>query len=380
MSSRGREVWEYGSMGCGSMAEGHSHTPTPPYSYTHWRESKNMNLKGRDFLSTADFTREELTSLIDLAAQFKAGHQQGRPLAGRSVALVFFNPSLRTRASMEIAVYELGGNAVPLDVGQNSWSLEYREGAVMDSNKTEHIKEAARVLSRYVAAIGVRAFPEMQDYAEEILDPVLRGFAQHSDVPVFNLESSRHHPFQALADIMTIRESLGAIGGNRVVLSWAYHPKPLPMAVPNSFALIAAQFGLDLTIACPSEYDLGDEIMCEITAAAEQNGGRVGISRDQRAACAGARIIYAKSWGGKEFYGRPEADIELRQKYRDWRIDDEVMRSTDRGWFMHCLPVRRNIVVTDDVLDGPQCAAIDEAENRLYVQKAVLASILGNDA
>ena len=336
-----------------------------------------MDLKDRDFLSTADFTRDELTSLIDLAAQFKAGHDSGRPLAGRSVALVFFNPSLRTRASMEIAVYELGGNAVPLDVGQNSWSLEYRDGAVMDGNKTEHIKEAARVLSRYVAAIGVRAFPEMRDYAEEILDPVLRSFARYSDVPVFNLESSRHHPFQALADIMTIREKLGAIAGDRVVLSWAYHPKPLPMAVPNSFALIAAQFGLDLTIACPPEYDPGDEIMSEVNAAAEQNRGRVRILRDQREACAGARIVYAKSWGSKSFYGRPEADIELRQKYRGWRIDDEVMRSTDRGWFMHCLPVRRNVVVTDEVLDGPQCAAIDEAENRLYVQKAVLASILG---
>ena len=336
-----------------------------------------MNLKDRDFISTADFTRDELTSLIDLASQFKAGQDLGRTLAGRSVALVFFNPSLRTRASMEIAVYELGGNAVPLDVGQNSWSLEYRESAVMDSNKTEHIKEAARVLSRYVAAIGVRAFPEMRDYAEEILDPVLRGFARYSDVPVVNLESSRHHPFQALADIMTIREKLGAIAGDRVVLSWAYHPKPLPMAVPNSFALIAAQFGLDLTIACPPEYDLGEEIMSEVNAASEQNRGRVRILRDQREACAGARIIYAKSWGGTSFYGSPEADIELRHKYRNWRIDDEVMKSTDRGFFLHCLPVRRNVVVTDDVLDGPQCAAIDEAENRLYVQKAVLASILG---
>src|SRR6185295_7748925 len=147
-----------------------------------------MQLKGRDFLSTADFSLDELTALLDLAARIKAGDYHERPLAGRSVALVFFNPSLRTRASMEIAVYELGGNAVPLDVGQNSWSLEYRESAVMDGNKTEHIKEAARVLSRYVAAIGVRAFPEMRDYAEEILDPVLRGFAQYSDAPVFNLE------------------------------------------------------------------------------------------------------------------------------------------------------------------------------------------------
>ncbi|HLG15578.1 MAG TPA: N-acetylornithine carbamoyltransferase [Blastocatellia bacterium] len=335
-----------------------------------------MNLKGRDFLSTADFTRDELAALIDLASRFKSGEHDERPLLGRSVALVFFNPSLRTRASMEIAVYELGGNPVTLDIGKGTWNLEYRERVVMDGDKTEHIKEAARVLARYVAAIGVRAFPEMLDYESEIRDPVVRGFAEHSDVPVLNLESARHHPFQALADIMTMREKLGNAGGDRVVLSWAYHPKPLPMAVPNSFALIAAQFGLDLTIACPPEYDLGEEVMGEITAAAQSSGGRVTSSRDQREACRGARIVFAKSWGGKDFYGRPDDDIALRQNYRDWRIDEDIMSTTDRGWFMHCLPVRRNVVVTDGVLDGPQNAAIEEAENRLYVQKAVLASVV----
>ncbi len=336
-----------------------------------------MNIKEKDFLSTADFTRGELTSLIDLAARFKAGEHAERVLAGRSVALVFFNPSLRTRASMEIAVYDLGGNAVTLDVGKGSWSLEYREGVVMDADKTEHIKEAARVLSRYVAAIGVRAFPEMLDYEHESADLVVRGFARYSDVPVFNLESSRHHPFQALADIMTIREKLGDLASQPVVLSWAYHPKPLPMAVPNSFALVAAQFGLDLTIACPPEYDLGSDAMAEIQTAADASGGRVQISRDFTEAVTGAQIVYAKSWGGKDFYGRADMDISLRQKYRHWRIDEEAMRSTRNGWFMHCLPVRRNVVVTDGVLDGPTNASIDEAENRLHVQKAVLASILG---
>ena len=335
-----------------------------------------MNLKGRDLISTADFTADELISLIDLAARIKASDYRERPLEGKSVALVFFNPSLRTRASMEIAAYELGGNAVTLDVGKGTWSLEHREGVVMDSDKTEHIKEAARVLSHYVSAIGVRAFPEMKNYDEEMTDPVVRGFAQYSDVPIFNLESSRHHPFQALADAMTIREKLGGFSHQRVVLSWAYHPKPLPMAVPNSFALIAAQMGLDLTIACPVEYDLGDEAMAEIEAGAKSSGGQVQISRDQREACKGARIIYAKSWGAKQFYGRVEDDIEVRQAYKHWRIDEETMRSTDSGWFMHCLPVRRNVIVTDGVLDGPQNAAIDEAENRLHVQKAVLASMI----
>jgi N-acetylornithine carbamoyltransferase len=335
-----------------------------------------MNLKGRNLLSTADFTTDELRSLLDLAVKMKAGDYRERPLNGKSVGLVFFNPSLRTRASMEIAVYELGGNAVTLDVGKGTWSLEHREGVVMDSDKTEHIKEAARVLSRYCVAIGVRAFPEMKDFASEMTDPVVRGFAEHSDVPVLNLESSRHHPFQGLADAMTMREKLGSFSGQRVVLSWAFHPKPLPMAVPDSFALIAAQCGLDLTIACPPEYDLAEEIMAEVESGAKSSGGSVRIARDQREACRGARIIYPKSWGSKQYYGRADEDIQLRQQYKHWRIDEDIMASTDKGWFMHCLPVRRNVVVTDGVLDGPQNAAIDEAENRLHVQKAVLASIL----
>jgi N-acetylornithine carbamoyltransferase len=335
-----------------------------------------MELKGRHFLSTADFSRDELEALVELASEFKAGYHDERPLIGESVALVFFNPSLRTRASMEIGISELGGNPVTLDIGKGTWNLEYREGAVMDGDKTEHIKEAARVLSRYAAAIGVRAFPEMLDYQTEIADPVIGGFARYSSVPVMNLESVRHHPFQALADIMTIREKIGSGSNEKVVLTWAYHPKPLPMAVPNSFSLIAAQFGLDLTIACPPEYDLGDEARDEITRAAANSGARVHISRDFRDAAAGARIIYAKSWGGKNFYGRPEEDIKVRQQYRDWRVDEDLMKITDRGFFMHCLPVRRNVIVTDAVLDGEWNAAIDEAENRLHVQKAVLASIL----
>jgi N-acetylornithine carbamoyltransferase len=148
------------------------------------------------------------------------------------------------------------------------------------------------------------------------------------------------------------------------------------MAVPNSFALIAAQYGMDLTIACPPEYDLGDEAMDEINAAAKTAGGKVSISRDNREAAIGARIIYAKSWGGKNFYGKPDADIQIRQQYRHWCVDEDLMDSMDHGWFMHCLPVRRNVVVTDGVLDGRHNAAIDEAENRLHVQKAVLASLV----
>ena len=199
----------------------------------------------KNFLSTAGWSNSELDQLIESASRFKRGNDQSKPLTGRSVALVFFNPSLRTRASMQIGVYELGGNAVVLEPGGTSWTLEHRAGAVMDGDKTEHVAEFERVLGRYCAAIGLRTFAALQDWPEERCDPILNAFGKYSEVPIVNLESAMHHPCQALADMMTVREKLGA-GPKRVLLTWAWHPKPLPMAVPNSFALAAAQMGHEL--------------------------------------------------------------------------------------------------------------------------------------
>src|SRR5881397_1556572 len=228
----------------------------------------------RYFLTTADWTREGLEGLLDAALRFKRGEDSSKPLAGRSVALVFFNPSLRTRASMQIGVYELGGNAVVLEPGGTSWTLEHREGVVMDGDKTEHVAEFVRVLGRYCVGIGVRTFAALKDWAEERTDPILNAFANYSEVPIINLESAMHHPCQAMADMMTIREKLGA-GRRKVLLTWAWHPKPLPMAVPNSFALASAQMGHDLVIAHPREYELDDELMEEIRRQAAGGGGRI---------------------------------------------------------------------------------------------------------
>src|ERR687886_628548 len=185
----------------------------------------------RDFLSTGDWTREQLEELLASAARFRRGEDASRPLAGRSVGLVFFNPSLRTRASMQVGVYELGGQAVVLEPGGTSWTLEHRENVVMDGDKTEHVAEFVRVVGRYCAMIGVRTFAALKDWDEERADPVLAAFARYSEVPVINLESAMHHPCQAMADMMTIRERFGAGRKRRVLLTWAWHPKPLPMAV-----------------------------------------------------------------------------------------------------------------------------------------------------
>jgi N-acetylornithine carbamoyltransferase len=333
----------------------------------------------RHFLSTGDWTREQLESLLASAMRFKRDEDESRPLAGRSVALVFFNPSLRTRASMQVGIYELGGNAVVLEPGGTSWTLEHREHAVMDADKTEHIAEFVRVVGRYCSLIGVRTFAALKDWDEERTDPVLRAFARYSDVPVINLESAMHHPCQSLADMLTIREKLGE-GRKKVTLTWAWHPKPLPMAVPNSFALAAAQVGHDLTIAHPPGYELDEDLMREINNAAFDAGATVTRTDDVEEAFDGAQVVYAKSWGSKDCYGSPQEDVEMRAQYRaDWIVDAAKMARTDGGIFMHCLPVRRNVIVTDEVIDSPASVVIEEAENRLHIQKAIMTRLAAGE-
>jgi N-acetylornithine carbamoyltransferase len=330
-----------------------------------------------NFLTTADFSRAELDALIESALRFKRREDQSQPLAGKSVALVFFNPSLRTRASMQVGLYELGGNPVVLEPGGTSWTLEHRDGAVMDGDKTEHVAEFVRVLGRYCAAIGVRTFAALKNWEEERADPVLNAFAKYSEVPIINLESAMHHPCQALADMMTVREKLGA-GRKRVVLTWAWHPKPLPMAVPNSFALAAAQMGHELVIAHPAGYELDDELLKTVQKHSAAAGGTIEFTNDITAAYNGADVVYAKSWGAKQFYGTPERDIAERAQYREtWIVDEQKMANTNSAIFMHCLPVRRNVIVTDGVIDSRASAVIDEAENRLHVQKAIMAHLIG---
>lgn len=330
----------------------------------------------KNFLKTNDFSRAELEEIIEDALKFKSGEIAEKPLAGKSVALVFFNPSLRTRASMQVGVYELGGNAVILEPGGTSWTLEHRDGAVMDGNKTEHLAEFVRVLERYVAAIGVRTFAQMENWEEDRVEPILSAFARYSSKPVINLESAMHHPCQSMADMMTIREKLGQ-KKKKVLLTWAYHPKPLPMAVPNSFALASAQFGHELKIAHPKGYELDNELLTEIEAQAKENGGSFEIVNEIDSAFEDIEVVYAKSWGSKNFYGDASGDIEFRSNLRnDWIVNEAKMKRTNNAIFMHCLPVRRNVIVTDSVIDSPNSVVVDEAENRLHVQKAIMAQLI----
>ncbi len=263
-----------------------------------------------------------------------------------------------------------------LEPGNTSWTLEHRENVVMDGDKTEHLKEFVRVLERYVSAIGVRTFANLQNWEEERLEPILSAFERYSTKPIINLESAMHHPCQALADMLTIQEKFGK-QKKKVLLTWAWHPKPLPMAVPNSFALAAAQFGHDLIISHPKGYELDSELMQEIESQAKENGGRFKISNDVNSSFENVEVVYAKSWGSKNFYGAAEKDVEFRAKFRnDWIVDEAKMEQTNDAIFMHCLPVRRNVIVTDAVIDSANSVVIDEAENRLHVQKAIMAKLI----
>ncbi len=330
----------------------------------------------KNFLTTSDFSRAELEEIIEAALQFKSGVIARKPLAGKSIALVFFNPSLRTRASMQIGIYELGGNAVTLEPGGTSWTLEHRENVVMDSDKTEHLKEFVGVLERYVSAIGVRTFANLKNWEEERLDPILSAFEKYASKPIINLESAMHHPCQALADMLTIREKFGR-KKKKVLLTWAWHPKPLPMAVPNSFALASAQMGHDLRIAHPKGFELDSELLAEVKTQAKENGGFVELTNKVEEAFEDMEVVYAKSWGSYHHYGNANQDLRERRIYRDkWIVEEAKMARTSDAIFMHCLPVRRNVIVTDAVIDSANSVIFDEAENRLHVQKAIMAKLI----
>jgi len=335
-------------------------------------------VSGRDFLAMEDWSPEAIDGLLALAARVKRGEITGG-LERKVLAAIFLDPSLRTRSSMETAMFLHGGHALVLEPGRGSWALETEDGAVMDGATVEHIKEAARVLARYADALAVRVFPKGTDWAVEREDRVIRDFARFSDKPVINLESSRRHPCQALADAMTLRERLGETRGKRFVLAWAWHPKALPTAVPASAAIAAARLGMEVVVTRPPGFDLDPEDMSLIRNIAGESGGSVELCDDIDAGVSGADAVYVKSWGSLQAFGRPDEERALREPFREWRLTEQRLRRTKggRGIVLHCLPVRRNVEIDDAVLDGPNSVVVDEAENRLHAQRALLLEIMG---
>ena len=316
-----------------------------------------------------DLGPEGASRVLAQAAAWKQA-PPARIFADKLLAMVFFNPSLRTRASFEAAMLRHGGHALVLEVGNGAWKLESRDGVVMDGDKAEHVKEAVPVLARYADALAVRTFSGGASDAEDEMDPVIAAFRAHSPVPVISMESAREHPCQGLADLLTVREAFGTTKVP-LTLTWAPHMKPLPKAVPNSFLLTAAACGADITVAHPEGYGLTPEVRAEAEAYARATGGSVRFTTDQASALEGAKAVCAKAWGPAT--GAVAAPMPSLHSWMPTQAHLE--RAAEDAIFLHCLPVRRNLEVADGVLDGPWSRVVDEAENRFHVQRALLASL-----
>lgn len=311
----------------------------------------------KQFLSVHD--AGDVAALVAEARAHKAdpfAHEQlGRR---RTLGLVFFNASLRTRLSTQRAAQNLGMQVVVLNTGQDAWHLEFADGTVMDGDSAEHIREAAGVLGEYCDIIGVRAFPSLKDRDADEREEVITSIVRFSGRPVLSLESATRHPLQSLADCVTIDE-LRQVPRPKVVLTWAPHPRALPQAVPNSFVEWMRAMDVDLVVSHPEGYELSPAFIRDTP-----------VVHDQAAAFEGAHFIYAKNWSSYSAYG------QILRSDTEWMVTDRKIAATTNAKFMHCLPVRRNVVVEDAVLDGPASVVLRQAGNRIWSAQAVLRRML----
>jgi N-succinyl-L-ornithine transcarbamylase len=277
---------------------------------------------------------------------------------GKTLCLLFFNNSLRTRLSTQKAATNLGLDSVVMNFGSEGWQLEFEDGKIMDQGKAEHIKEAARVVAQYCDIVAVRAFASLTDREKDKAEIVMNGFKKYAGIPVVNMESATGHPLQALADAITIAEN-NVIKRPKVVLSWAPHPRALPHAVANSFVEMMQLQDADFVITHPEGYELDADITKEVR-----------IEHDQDTAFAGADFIYVKNWSSYKNYG------QVLNADKNWMISGDKMKKTNNAKFMHCLPVRRNVVVGDEVIDSDASLVIEQANNRTYAAQIVLKKIL----
>jgi len=331
----------------------------------------------KSFIELDDLAGDRLEAVLARARELET-RRVTDDLRGRTVALLFMNPSLRTLASMQAGVAQLGGNSFVVTAGQGSWQIETRDGAVMDGDAAEHVREAIPVLASYGDALAVRCFARGRDLAEDLADGTIRTMASLSPVPFINLESAAAHPCQALGDWKTLDDVGVPRRGGRFVLSWVYHPRPLPFAVAASALAMAARRGMDVTVLRPDGYSLPEPVMARAARWAERAGGSVRETADREDAMDGAHVVYAKSWAAPAFYGRPAEEAPVRAGLKGWCVSEAWFRPAAPGArFMHCLPVRRNVKVTDEILDGPRSVVVRQAGNRLHAQKALLVEMLG---
>ncbi len=329
------------------------------------------------FDDLADFTAAEISALLALSARLER-EPEPEALKGKVLSLLFLNPSLRTLASFQASMTRLGGGAFVISPEMSIHGLETRPGIVMDGAAAEHVREAVPVIASYGDALGLRAFAERRDLVEDLEDREYRGLAELVSTPLINMESAINHPCQSLADWKTMDDLDIPASGGKFVLSWAYHPLALPLAVPAATVQMAAMRGMDVTVLRPDGFELPPLVMDKAKRLAERSGGSVEETDNRPEALDGAHVLYAKSWSSTRHYGDKHSDYQLRNQLEDWCVDEDWFQPAETGCrFMHCLPVRRKVVVSEAVLDGPRSVVVAEARNRMWVQMAVLYAMLG---
>ena len=328
------------------------------------------------FNDLADFSVAEIDNFLQLAQRLER-EPEPRALEGKVMSLLFLSPSLRTLASFQAAMQRLGGGSFVISPDMSIHGIETRPGIVMDGVAAEHIREAVPVIASYGDIMGIRAFAERRSLENDLADTEFEELASLVSTPLVNMESAIQHPCQSLADWKTMDELDIPRAGGRFVLSWAYHPRPLPLAVPAATVKMAAMRGMDVTVLRPEGFELPESIMSQARALAETSGGSVKETTERAEALEGAHVIYAKSWSSTQHYGNRAGDQSLREELIDWCVDEPWFETAQPDCrFMHCLPVRRGVVVSDRVLDGPRSVVLPEARNRMYAQMAVLYRML----
>lgn len=331
----------------------------------------------QSFDDLADFSLDRIAALLALSARLER-HPEPEALKGKVLSLLFLNPSLRTLASFQASMTRLGGGAFVISPEMSIHGLETRPGIVMDGAAAEHVKEAVPVIASYGDALGLRAFAEQRNLMADLEDREYRSLAELVSTPLINMESAINHPCQSLADWKTMDDLGMPARGGKFVLTWAYHPAALPLAVPAATLQMAAMRGMDVTVARPEGFELPALVIDKARRLAKLSGGSVEETDDRAAGLDGAHVVYAKSWSSTRHYGDKHSDYQLRNRHEDWCVDESWFEPAQPDCkFMHCLPVRRNVVVSEAVLDGPRSVVVAEARNRMWVQMAVLYSMLG---
>ncbi|MFT7677591.1 MAG: N-acetylornithine carbamoyltransferase [Planctomycetota bacterium] len=327
------------------------------------------------FIRLQDLSDQQVEDILDLALRLKRGVTRTE-LVGRSLGLLFFRGSLRTRTSLEVATYQLGGHTVNMNAATDFWELESRHGRVMDGTSPEHIKDAAAVLSTYLDALAIRPTLAGNSWEIDRQDTSINAWAEHARVPVINMESALWHPLQALADLFTLRESLGQLKSKRLAIHWTQSPTPSSPAVVHSILLAALRSGMDVSVAHPPGFELDDGVISEAAATARASGAQLDLGCTSEEAAKDAHVIYARSWWSLESYGNPTLAASRLARGAGWCVDEKLLALGDEARVMHPMPVRRNLEVTDQVMDGPRSLMIQQAANRMYTQKGLLSLLL----